>query len=153
MAVSLESFRLKDPCEWTPPEVCDFLAVILPGHPSLENFTYTSGYVLCSLDKEDIRRQAKSQEAANIIWAELSTRRRGATQAPQGGNCQAFVQRGGVDPRSFITIYVKAARQDAALELELCPTETVAFLKAQISIHEGTPVESQRLVAGGMTMQ
>mmetsp|Transcript_69234 Transcript_69234/g.122469 ORF Transcript_69234/g.122469 Transcript_69234/m.122469 type:complete len:322 (-) Transcript_69234:92-1057(-) len=160
MAHALDSFRLKDPCEWTPAEVCDFLAVILPGHPSLDFFTYTSGYVLCSLDKEDLRRQAKSDEAANIIWAELGSRRKGATKgtgaSPQLGLSRteaAFVQRGGVDPRGFITIYVKAARQDSAIELQVCPTDLVSLLKAQIAAHEGTPPESQRLVVRGIGMQ
>lgn len=154
MAVSLESFRLKDPCEWTPTEVCDFLASILPGHPCLDNFTYTSGYVLCSLDKDDLRRQAKSDEAANVIWAELASRRRGATAAPgNAGSGKGFVQRGGLDPRPSMILYVKGAHQDGALELELCPTDLVSFLKAQISVHQGTPPESQRLMFKGIAMQ
>eukprot|EP00933_Yihiella_yeosuensis_P013478 TRINITY_DN12475_c0_g2_i1.p1 TRINITY_DN12475_c0_g2~~TRINITY_DN12475_c0_g2_i1.p1 ORF type:complete len:317 (+),score=48.44 TRINITY_DN12475_c0_g2_i1:92-1042(+) len=154
MAVSLESFRLKDPSEWTPQEVCEFLATIMPGHPCLDYFTYTSGYVLCSLDKEDLRRQAKNDEATNVIWTELAARRRGTIQAPKGSSAkEEFVQRGGIDPRTMITIYVKAARQDCALELEVSPTDSVWFLKEQISVHEGTPPETQRLVAGGLTMQ
>eukprot|EP00931_Biecheleriopsis_adriatica_P097030 TRINITY_DN7079_c0_g1_i1.p1 TRINITY_DN7079_c0_g1~~TRINITY_DN7079_c0_g1_i1.p1 ORF type:complete len:325 (-),score=57.26 TRINITY_DN7079_c0_g1_i1:73-1047(-) len=161
MAVTeLHSFRLKDPCEWTPAQVVDFIGAILPGHPCVDYFSYTSGYVLCSLEKEDLRRQAKSDEAANVIWIELGSRRKGAAQAL--GNVEArkersatgaFLQRGGVDPRSSITLYVKAARQDSALELEVCPTDTVAVLKAQIALHEGTQPESQRLVTAGISMQ
>eukprot|EP00439_Symbiodinium_sp_Y106_P070211 s1028_g12.t1 len=150
MAVtSLDSFRLKDPLDWTPSEVADFLASILPGHPCLDCFTYTSGYVLCSLEKDDLRRQAKNNEAANVIWTELASRRKGA----QATGTKAVVQRGGVDPRSMFTLYVKLARQGSALELEVAPTDNVAYLKAQIAVHEGTPPESQRLVVAGATMQ
>eukprot|EP00913_Durusdinium_trenchii_P022457 g21094.t1 len=63
MALNLESFRLKDPLEWTPRQVQDFLTSILPGHPCLGYFHHTSGYVLCSLEKEDLRKQTKSDEA------------------------------------------------------------------------------------------
>ncbi|CAE7482712.1 LEUA [Symbiodinium sp. CCMP2456] len=150
MAVtSLDSFRLKDPLDWTPSEVAEFLASILPGHPCLDCFTYTSGYVLCSLEKDDLRRQAKNNEAANVIWTELASRRKGA----QATGTKAVVQRGGVDPRSMFTLYVKLARQGSALELEVAPTDNVAYLKAQIALHEGTPPESQRLVVAGATMQ
>lgn len=150
MALNLESFRLKDPLEWTPRQVQDFLTSILPGHPCLGYFHHTSGYVLCSLEKEDLRKQTKSDEAANVIWMELGTRRKGAS--PVRGE-SATVQRGGLDPRSTLMLYVKAPRQGAALELEMTPLDSVALLKAQISVHEGTPSESQRLVFRGAVMQ
>jgi len=150
--MNVESFRLKDPLEWTPSEVSDFLASILPGHVCLDYFRHTSGYVLCSLEKEDLRKQTKNDEATNVIWMELGSRKKGASPV-RGVGTKALVQRGGLDPRSTLTLYVKAPRQGAALELEMAPMDTIAFLKAQVEVHEGTPPESQRLVFRGATMQ
>lgn len=151
--MNVESFRLKDPLEWTVGEVGDFLASILPGQPCLDYFRHTSGYVLCSLEKEDLRKQTKNDEATNVIWMELASRRKGASPVRAAGGNKALVQRGGLDPRSTLTLYVKAPRQGAALELEMLPLDTIAFLKAQIEVHEGAPPDSQRLVFRGSTMQ
>eukprot|EP00435_Cladocopium_sp_Y103_P008833 s3619_g2.t1 len=145
IVMTVESFRLKDPLEWTPGEVGDFLASILPGQPCLDYFRHTSGYVLCSLEKDDLRKQTKNDEATNVIWMELASRRKGASPVRTAGGNKAVVQRGGLDPRSTLTLYVKAPRQGAALELEMLPLDTIAFLKAQIEVHEGTPPDSQRL--------
>lgn len=149
MAVSLDSFRVKDVTEWTPEDVHEFLDSILPGHPCQDFFTYTSGYVLNSLDREDIRRQAKSEEAANVIWAELKKCRGAASRT---GQFQPSQDRGGLEGPPTITVYVKV-RQEVAFELEVLPSETVAAMKEQLAQREGTPPECQRLICNGMSMQ
>ena len=45
-------------------------------HPCLQYFKYTTGAVLASLAKDDLRRQCKDEEAANIIWHELNAHRK-----------------------------------------------------------------------------
>lgn len=149
-AVSLESYRVKDVTEWTPADVREFLMTILPGHPCVDFFTYTSGCVLCSLDKEDLRRQARDEEAANVIWAELKGCRLAAAAAPFS-QFEATQNRGGLVGPPTITIYVKT-RQQVAIELEVLPSDAVAFLKEQIEQREGTPAESQRLIFNGLNM-
>lgn len=151
MAVNLSNYRVKDVTEWSPADVREFLLTILPGHPCADFFTYTSGYVLCSLDKEDLRRQARDEEAANVIWAELKGCRRAAASA-LGGEFQATTDRGGIDGPPTITVYVRT-RQEVAVELEVLPSDNVALLKAQIEEREGTPADSQRLICSGMNMQ
>lgn len=150
-AVSLESYRVKDVTEWTPTDVREFLLTILPGHPCADFFTYTSGYVLCSLDKEDLRRQTRDEEAANVIWAELKGCRLTAAAAPCS-QFEATLTRGGLDAPPTVTVYIKT-RQDVAIELEVLLSELVASLKAQIEQREGTPAENQRLICNGMNMQ
>jgi hypothetical protein len=150
-AVSLESYRVKDVTEWTPADVREFLLTILPGHPCVDFFTYTSGYVLCSLDKEDLRRQARDEEAANVIWAELKGCRLAAVSA-LGSKFEATQERRGLDGPPTVTVYVKT-RQEVAIELEALVSDLVASLKVQIEDREGTPVDSQRLICNGMNMQ
>jgi hypothetical protein len=150
-AVSLESYRVKDVTEWSPADVREFLLTVLPGHPCADFFTYTSGYVLCSLDKEDLRRQARDDEAANVIWAELKGCRLAAAAAP-GSQFEATQQRGGLVGPPTVTVYVKM-RQEIAIELEVLLSDLVRSLKAQIEQREGTPLEHQRLICNGMNMQ
>lgn len=150
-AVSLESYRVKDVTEWTPADVREFLLTILPGHPCADLFTYTSGYVLCSLDKEDLRRQARDEEAANVIWAELKGCRLAAAAAP-GSQFEATQERGGLTGPPTVTVYVKT-RQQVAIELEVLLSDLVSSLKLQIDQREGTPTENQRLICNGMNMQ
>jgi len=150
-AVSLESYRVKDVTEWSPADVREFLLTVLPGHPCADFFTYTSGYVLCSLDKEDLRRQARDDEAANVIWAELKGCRLAAAAAP-GSQFEATQQRGGLAGPPTVTVYVKT-RQEIAIELEVLLSDLVRSLKAQIEQREGTPLEHQRLICNGMNMQ
>jgi len=147
--VTLDNFRAKDVTEWTQADVHEFLENILPGHPCADYFTYTSGYVLCSLEKEDLRRQARSEEAANVIWAELRKCRRAAGTK---GEFQASQDRGGLEGPPTITVYVKV-RQEVAFELDAIPSDTVASLKDQVADREGTPADSQRLIINGMSMQ
>ena len=45
-------------------------------HPCLQYFKYTTGAVLASLAKDDLRRQCKDVEAAHIIWYELNAHRK-----------------------------------------------------------------------------
>lgn len=149
-AVSLESYRVKDVTEWTPADVREFLFTILPGHPCIDLFTYTSGYVLCSLDKEDLRRQAKDEEAANVIWAELKGCRLAAAACP-GSQFEATHERGGLAGPPTVTVYIKT-RQQVAIELEVLLSDLVSSLKLQIEEREGTPAESQRLICNGMNM-
>jgi len=150
-AVSLESYRVKDVTEWTPADVREFLLTILPGHPCPDYFTYTSGYVLCSLDKEDLRRQARDEEAANVIWAELKGCRLAAAAAP-GSQFEATQERGGLTGPPTVTVYVKT-RQQVAIELEVLLSDLVSSLKFQIEQREGTPADSQRLICNGINMQ
>merc|ERR1712159_687591 len=89
----------------SPADVREFLLTVLPGHPCADFFTYTSGYVLCSLDKEDLRRQARDDEAANVIWAELKGCRLAAAAAP-GSQFEATQQRGGLVGPPTVTVYV-----------------------------------------------
>jgi len=150
-AISLENYRVKDVTEWSPLDVREFLLTILPGHPCVDFFTYTSGYVLCSLDKEDLVRQSRDEEAANVIWAELKGCRLAAAGAT-GSKFEATQDRRGLDGSSTLTIYVKT-RQDVAIELEVLASDLVASLKVQIEAREGTLAESQRLICNGMNMQ
>lgn len=147
--VATDGYRVKDVTEWTPVDVHEFLESVLPGHPCADFFTYTSGYVLCSLEKEDLRRQAKSEEAANVIWAELRKCRRAAGAR---GEFQASTDRGGLEGPPSLTVYVKV-RQETAFEVDLLPSDTVAALKEQIAERDGTPPEYQRLIFNGMSMQ
>mmetsp|Transcript_39279 Transcript_39279/g.78156 ORF Transcript_39279/g.78156 Transcript_39279/m.78156 type:complete len:331 (+) Transcript_39279:93-1085(+) len=163
MALALNHHRVKEIADWTPADVRAFLESILPGHPSLDFFTYTSGFVLESLEKEDLRRQARDEEAANVIWAQLRLLRspradESATAAAPGvvadglaGACLARSLDFG-QGQHLITVYVKT-RQEAALELEVLPDSMVADLKELIADREGTPKECQRLVAQGLSMQ
>mmetsp|Transcript_5398 Transcript_5398/g.13700 ORF Transcript_5398/g.13700 Transcript_5398/m.13700 type:complete len:333 (+) Transcript_5398:64-1062(+) len=168
MAVGLDSHAMKDMSHWTPADVRGFLESILPGHPCVDNFTYTSGYVLDHLEKEDVRRQAKDEEAANIIWAELKGwRGRTAAAATErrvrhplaggGAGLESTLNHAAQDrdlpsPAQAMTVYVKTNRE-VALELEVQLTDTVATVKELVAAREGTQREVQRLVSNGISMQ
>jgi len=149
MAVSLGNYKVKDATEWTPGDVREFIETILPGHPCIDNFTYPSGYVLCSLEKDDLRRQAHDEEAANVIWAELQGCKRAT--AP-GSNFKVHQDRGCLDGPPSLVVYVRT-RQEVALELEVNPADTIASVKSTIEEREGTPVDSQRLICNGINLQ
>ena len=61
----------KDAVEWTPAEVRVFFEATLPGHECVSRFAHLSGRVLCSMAKDDLRKQARDEEVANVVWAEL----------------------------------------------------------------------------------
>ena len=117
-----------------------------PGHPCLESLQDLDGYALCCLPKEELALRCKS-EAFKVIWMELSWRKRGLSPQQEG------LQRGGLDPRSSLVVYVRAPHKGLRLELEMSPLDSVQLLKRQIEVQEGTCVESQRLVFKGATMQ
>lgn len=145
MTVSDASFRLKDAAQWSRAEVREFIGSVLPGHPCVDFFTYTTGYVLCSLEREDLRRQAKDEEAANVIWHEL----RKCTQAAPP---KADAQDKGLDGTTVpLEVYVKTQRGDV-FDLRVQLSDTVAMLKARLAESEGTPPESQRLMWKGFNM-
>lgn len=139
----MDSYKVKEVDAWSKAEVRNFLNDILPNHPCINLFQYTSGHVLATLEKDDVRRQAKDEEAANVIWAELSkfvkgVRDRGLTTA-------------GVPASGAYTLFVRTPAE-VAMEFEVSPTDTVAVLKSRLSDLEGTPVENQRLVWNGINM-
>lgn len=141
-AVSLDSFKVKDVAHWSTPNVAEFLQEVLPGHPCHSSFRYTTGFVMASLTKDDLRRQAKDEEAANIIWAELLRFRREMQEKKDIAE---------VAPACY-TVFVRTP-SEVALEFEVSPTETIYALKIRLADVEGTPVESQRLVWNGMNTQ
>merc|ERR550514_2158509 len=112
-AVAMDNYRVKDLTEWTPIDVREFLQAILPGHPCSDFFTYTSGYVLCNMEKDDLRRQAKDEEAANVIWTEL----KGCKRAPISSANRTFEARqafnNGAEGPPTVTVYVRS-RQEIA---------------------------------------
>jgi len=140
---------MKDVTEWTPADVQDFLQSVLPGHACLSFFTYTSGYVLHSLEKDDLRRQARSDEAANIIWAELR-KHRCATCGRI--DFQVRTDRSGLEGPPCISVYVKL-REEVAFEIDVLPTDTVDSLKERVAEHDGFPPACQRLIYNGMSLQ
>lgn len=166
MTISLDSHPIKDINDWTPSDVRAFLESILPGHSCVDNFTYTSGYVLGNLEKEDVRRQTKDEEAANIIWAELKGSRgrtaaggvqRGLRASPLGVTVPSFWATGASDRSlssgsELFTVYVRT-NQEVALEFNVLARDSVASLKQAISERQGTMPDAQRLVANGVSMQ
>eukprot|EP00438_Fugacium_kawagutii_P018729 Skav212358 [mRNA] locus=scaffold3038:72730:75282:+ [translate_table: standard] len=116
--MTVASFRLKDPLEWTPSEVGDFLASILPGHTCLNYFQHTSGYVLCSLEKEDLRKQTKNDEAKRPCFQRLLVIHNDgrAIRTDDSPNCREGLM---ISRSSMLTLYVKAPRQ-AQLSTRLC---------------------------------
>lgn len=132
------TWRQKDAAEWSNPEVRAFLDTVLPGHACVAGFGHTSGRVLCSLTKDDLRRHAKDEEAANVIWAELQRVR-------DAHSHREDVATHGTDP---YTIFVRTPT-DFSVELDVLPTDTVADVKQRLAAVEGTPVEMQRLTRNG----
>jgi hypothetical protein len=155
----------RDAAEWTAADVRLFLETILPGHPCVDCFKYTSGYVLCSLDKEDIRRQAHSEEAANAIWSELQGCRKLPAVVSPSWRPRPPQERGlpeavaaateeGAPPSTVLRriVYVRVPKGET-LEFEVAPADTIASLKAQFAARAGLAPEGLRLVTGGLNMQ
>lgn len=134
-------WQRKDVAEWSNPEVRTFIESILPGHDCAGTFLYASGRVLCSLTKEDLRRQVRDEEAANVIWGELqrlqeACREREEVAAHSSGLFSLFVR----------------TPAEVSLELEVLPTDMVGDVKERIASLEGTPAEMQRLTRNGLTL-
>lgn len=135
------AWHQKDAAEWSNPDVLAFLDDVLPGHSCAAAFGHTSGRVLCSLSKDDLRRQARDEEAANIIWAELRRQQDAHSHREK-------VAAHGAEP---FTMYVRTPT-DFSVELDVLPTDTVAHVKARLAAIEGTPIEQQRLTRNGGPM-
>jgi len=123
---------------WSNPEVRSFLDTVLPGHGCAAAFGHTSGKVLSSLSKEEVRRQAKDDEAANVIWAELNRIKEATAEKAD------ITSKGALPFRLLVR-----TPAELMLELEVDPTHTVGQVKARIAAMEGTPVERQRLTRNG----
>jgi hypothetical protein len=138
---ALDSWRARDISEWSNAEVRGFLNSALPGHECIPRFGHTTGRVLSSLEKEDLRKQARDEEAANIIWAELRRLR------------EAREERNHITMRSpdKFTLYIRTPT-DLSIELEVAPVDTVAEVKERLAKLEGTPAETQRLMWKGVHM-
>lgn len=149
--IGANSYKLRDAAEWTASEVREFIEAVLPGHPCVDRFKYTSGFVLCSLDKDDLRRQAADDEAAHVIYHELQGRRKGKATGANGieSNCNmdTAVQRG-----LEIAVYVQM-RHEVAIEVSVLPSDTVSTLKSKVEELDGTPVYQQRMIFGGFNLQ
>lgn len=142
---SAEGFRLKEVRDWTNGEsgdVLTFLRSVLAGHPCLNYFKYTTGHVLASLSKEDLRRQCRDDEAANIVWVELERHRQVVAEKREIDECHP----------TTMTLFVRTPA-DVAIELECFPSETVWAVKQRLSDVEGTPAEQQRLIWNGLNME
>lgn len=131
-------WRDKNIAEWSNPEVREFLEASLPGHPCAAQLQHTSGRVLSSLTKDDLRSHVRDEEAANVIWAELKRLRAKHEE-------RDFIEANGAHP---FTVYIRTPA-DISIEIEVRPTDTVLDLKARVAAMEGTPVESQRLMRHG----
>eukprot|EP00451_Oxyrrhis_marina_P001973 CAMPEP_0204273322 /NCGR_PEP_ID=MMETSP0468-20130131/23066_1 /ASSEMBLY_ACC=CAM_ASM_000383 /TAXON_ID=2969 /ORGANISM="Oxyrrhis marina" /LENGTH=312 /DNA_ID=CAMNT_0051249317 /DNA_START=29 /DNA_END=967 /DNA_ORIENTATION=+ len=138
------SYKMVDMQEWTGGEsghVIAFLKDILPGHPCYQHFKFTTGHVLASLSKDDLRRQARDVEAGNVIWVEMQKCKRAPSMPSNSG----------VAHSGSFTIFVRTPA-DVAIEMEVTSGDTTMQLKQRLSEVEGTPVESQRLVCNGAAM-
>jgi hypothetical protein len=138
---STGAWKKKDVAEWSNPEVLTFLDTVLPGHPSCKAcFGHTTGRVLVTQSKDDLRKQARGdEEAASVIWAELGRYRKAHQER------MAFA---GNEP---CTIVVRTPA-DLSVEFQVEPTSTVGELKARLADTEGTPVEMQRLTKNGLIL-
>jgi len=132
------TWRQKDATQWSNPEVRSFVESVLPGHACVTTFGHTSGRVLCTLSKEDLRKQVRDEEAVNVILSELR-RVRKARQEKED------LAQHGAEP---YTVFVRTPA-DVSVELEVLPTDTVSELKARLARVEGTPAEAQRLTRNG----
>lgn len=138
-----DNYKTKEVDAWSKVEVQAFLSDVVPNHPCINCFQYTSGHVLATLEKEDIRKQAKDAEAANIIWTELAKFQNGAKQRGLTTSGEAAYP--------GYTIFVRTPAE-IAMEFEVSPKDTVLDLKTRLSDLEGTPIENQRLVWNGIHM-
>jgi len=138
---AVPSWQTKEATDWSNSEVLAFLDEVLPCHPCASIFAHTSGRVLRSLSKEDLRIKTRDEEAANIIWAELE-------RLQETLRAHEEVASHGTEP---YTIFVRTPA-DVSLELEVLPTDTVKQVKGRLASLEGTPVEMQRLTRNGGPM-
>jgi len=136
------SYKSKEVDHWSKDEVREFLHDTIPNHPCINLFQYTTGHVLATLSKEDLRRQAKDEEAANVIWAELQMFNKVIQER------KTIIS---ANPASY-TIFVRTPAE-VAMEFDVHPTDTVAILKSRLADMEGTPVENQRLIKNAINMQ
>lgn len=139
---SASTWQKQNVPDWSNAQVRGFLETILPGHECIGRFNYTTGRVFSSLAKEELRKQARDEEATNVIWAELC-RLRAAKQERDLIHAQGGTEK--------YTLFVRTP-MDVSIELEVCPAETVAEVKERMAIVEGTPVETQRLMWNGVPM-
>jgi len=128
--------------EWTSVQVRGFLEAILPGHECIDRFSHTTGRVFSSLQKDELRRQARDEEATNVIWAELC-RLRSARQERDHIHATSGTER--------YTIFVRTP-MDVSVELEVAFADSVADVKERLAKVEGTPVATQRLMWNGVPM-
>lgn len=138
----LSTWCSRDIAEWSNSEVRDFVESVLPGHTCVQRFGHTTGRVLASLTKDDLRRQAKDEEATNVIWVELQRLKRERSHHAEVASST------GDEP---YTIFVRTPL-DVSVELEVTATMMVAELKERMAKLEGTPVATQRLVWNGVPM-
>jgi hypothetical protein len=132
----------QDMTQWSNTDVRSFLESVLPGHECISRFSYTTGRVFASLTKDELRHQAKDEEATNVIWAELR-RIVDLRQEREDIAAQAGTEK--------YTLFVRTP-MDVSVELEVSPGETVAEVKDRLAVVEGTPVETQRLMWNGVPM-
>lgn len=140
--VAPDPWQKQNISDWSNREVRRFLESVLPGHECIDRFSYATGRVLSTLTKQELRSQAKDDEATNIIWAELC-RLRKAREERENIEAQLGTQK--------YTLFVRTP-MDVSIELEVAPTETVAEVKERLAAVEGTPVVSQRLMWNGVPM-
>jgi len=127
--------------DWSNTEVREWLNTILPGHECLARFSHTTGRVLASVSKEDLRKQARDEEATNVIWAELS---RAMTAQRHRDDVNAHGMHA-------FSIYVRTPA-DVSMEFDVLPTEIVGKLKDRVARMEGTPIDMQRITWNGVPM-
>lgn len=134
-------WRTTDVARWSKSDVQDFLATVLPGHGCQVRFGHTTGRVLNTLNKEDLRRHAKDEEATNVIWAELRRLKEASREREEiaAHGDEAY------------TIFIRTPA-DVSVEIAVQPKVTVGELKGRIARVEGTPVEVQRLMWNGVPM-
>lgn len=135
------SWQRTDPGAWSQAEAHGFLEDALPGHPAIHRLGHMDGKVLSTLAKDELRRQIRDEEAANVIWAELARSRRAHHQRED-------ISAHGSDPYK---LYIRTPMH-ASHEIEASRTETVADVKARLAALEGTAVDAQRLVWNGVPM-
>lgn len=132
-------WQLKSMGDWDNGEVRAFLEAALPGHPfAAAGFRHTTGRVLSSMSKEDLRHHARNDEIVNVIWAELARlqQRRAEREAIEAVGVQSQM------------LYVRTPAE-VCVELEVRACDTIADVKERLAALEGTPVEQQRLTRNG----
>eukprot|EP00928_Gymnodinium_smaydae_P034957 TRINITY_DN24668_c0_g1_i1.p1 TRINITY_DN24668_c0_g1~~TRINITY_DN24668_c0_g1_i1.p1 ORF type:complete len:349 (-),score=90.66 TRINITY_DN24668_c0_g1_i1:99-1106(-) len=135
------SWRQKDAVDWSAGDVRAFLEEVLPRHPSNERLGHVSGRCLATMTKDQLRANARDDEASNVIWSELQ-RLQQASREREGLSAH------GVEP---FTIFVRTIA-DVAVEVEVRPTDSVESLKSRVERLEGTPVDAQRIMWNGVPM-